>query len=157
MRSAVFLASLALVACAPTDAPPPAAPAASSAELSTDDDKTVYALGLAIGQNVKDFKLTSAEVDIVAQGLKYSVLGNEPKVALDVYGPRIQVLAMERAAASAGAEKQASDAWVAEQAAQPTVVAVVWTPSRHSSSMTAAAVTSNPSRPSRIDPDALPC
>jgi hypothetical protein len=43
------------------------------------------------------------------------------------------------------------------QAAQPTVVAVVWTPSRHSSSMTAAAVTSNPSRPRRTDPDALPC
>ncbi len=119
MRSAVFLASLALVACAPTDAPPPAAPAASAAELSTEDDKTLYAIGLAIGQNVRDFKLTSDEVDIVAQGLKDSVLGNEPKVALDVYGPRIQVLAMERASAAAGAEKQASDAWVAEQAAQP--------------------------------------
>jgi FKBP-type peptidyl-prolyl cis-trans isomerase FkpA len=119
MRTAVFLASLALVACAPTDAPPPAAPAESTAELSTDDDKTLYAIGLAIGQNVRDFKLTSAEVDIVAQGLKDSVLGNEPKVALDVYGPRIQVLAMERASAAAGDEKQASDAWVAEQAAQP--------------------------------------
>jgi FKBP-type peptidyl-prolyl cis-trans isomerase FkpA len=116
MRSALFLASLALVACTPADAPAPAEP---TAELSTDDDKTLYAIGLAIGQNVKDFKLTSAEVDIVAQGLKDSVLGNEPKVALDVYGPRIQVLAMERAAAAAGDEKQASDAWVAEQAAQP--------------------------------------
>jgi hypothetical protein len=49
-----------------------------------------------------------------------------------------------------------SRAWL-PQAAQPTVVAVVWTASRHSSSMTAAAVTSKPSRPSRIDPDALPC
>jgi len=116
MRSAVLLASLALVACAPTDSPAPVAPAA---ELSTDDDKTLYAIGLAIGQNVRDFKLTSEEVDIVAQGLRDSVLGNEPKVALDVYGPRIQVLAMERAAAGAMAEKEASDAWVAEQAAQP--------------------------------------
>jgi hypothetical protein len=49
-----------------------------------------------------------------------------------------------------------SRAWL-PQAAQPTVVAVVWTASRHSSSTTSAAVTSNPSRPSRIDPDALPC
>ena len=118
MRSAIFLASLALVACAPTDAPPPAADTAAAA-LSTDDDKTVYAIGLAIGQNVKDFNLTSGEVDLVALGLKDSVLGNEPKVALDVYGPRIQILAQERAAAIAGAEKQASDAWVAEQAALP--------------------------------------
>ena len=80
MRSAVFFASLALVACAPTDAPPPAATAAAAAELSTDDDKTLYALGLAIGQNVRDFNLTSDEVDIVAHGLRDSVLGNEPKV-----------------------------------------------------------------------------
>jgi hypothetical protein len=43
------------------------------------------------------------------------------------------------------------------QTAQPTGVAVVWTASRHSSSVTSAAVTSNWSRPSRIEPDALPC
>jgi FKBP-type peptidyl-prolyl cis-trans isomerase FkpA len=112
----LLTASLALVACSP---PEPTAPAASAENtaLQTDQDKTLYALGLAIGQNVRDFKLTDDEIDLVALGLRDSVLGNEPKAALDVYGPRIQLLMQERMLAGAAAEKQASDAWVAEQAA----------------------------------------
>ena len=107
--------SLALAACSPPDASAPAASAAAPA-VQTDQDKTLYALGLAIGQNVQDFKLTEAEIEIVALGLRDSVLGVEPKAELEVYGPRIQMLMQERMSASAGAEKQASDAWVAEQA-----------------------------------------
>jgi FKBP-type peptidyl-prolyl cis-trans isomerase FkpA len=123
-NSMLLIASLVLAACTPTDSPAPAADSAPSAAaqagaLVTDDDKTLYAIGLAIGQNVRDFRLTAAEVDLVALGLRDSVLGNEPKVALDVYGPRIQVLAQERMTAVAAEEKQASDAWVAEQAALP--------------------------------------
>jgi FKBP-type peptidyl-prolyl cis-trans isomerase FkpA len=110
--------SLALAACSPPDASAPAASAAAPA-VQTDQDKTLYALGLAIGQNVQDFKLTEAEIEIVALGLRDSVLGVEPKAELEVYGPRIQMLMQERMSASAGAEKQASDAWVAEQANLP--------------------------------------
>lgn len=110
--------SLALAACSPPDASAPAASAAAPA-VQTDQDKTLYALGLAIGQNVQDFKLTEAEIEIVALGLRDSVLGVEPKAELEVYGPRIQMLMQERMSASAGAEKQASDAWVAEQASLP--------------------------------------
>ena len=60
--------SLALAACSPPDASAPAASAAAPA-VQTDQDKTLYALGLAIGQNVQDFKLTEAEIEIVALGL----------------------------------------------------------------------------------------
>jgi FKBP-type peptidyl-prolyl cis-trans isomerase len=119
MRHPLFsLALLAVVACSPTEPPAPAA-SAQDAQLQTDQDKTLYAIGLAIGQNVRDFRLTESEVDFVALGLKDAVLGNEPKAALDVYGPRIQGLMQERMQAVAAAEKQASDAWVAEQAALP--------------------------------------
>ena len=110
--------SLALAACSPPDASAPAASAAAPA-VQTDQDKTLYAVGLANGQNVQDFKLTEAEIEIVALGLRDSVLGVEPKAELEVYGPRIQMLMQERMSASAGAEKQASDAWVAEQASLP--------------------------------------
>ena len=116
----LLFTSLALVACSPTESTAPAASAPAQADtLQTDTDKTLYALGLAIGQNVRDFKLTNGEVDIVAQGLRDSVLGTEPKVALDEWGPRIQFLMQERMTAVAAAEKQASDAWVTEQAALP--------------------------------------
>jgi hypothetical protein len=49
-----------------------------------------------------------------------------------------------------------SRAWV-PQAAHPTVAAMVWTASRHSSSVTSAAVTSKPSRPSSPEAEALGC
>jgi FKBP-type peptidyl-prolyl cis-trans isomerase FkpA len=108
----VVLASLALVACTPPESSSPAASSTEASTLSTDQDKTLYALGLAIGQNVREFSLTAAELAIVSQGLSDAVLGVEPKVALDVWGPRIQPLVQER-------EKTASDAFVAEQAALP--------------------------------------
>jgi FKBP-type peptidyl-prolyl cis-trans isomerase FkpA len=117
-HSPLLFASLVLVACTPTEPPAPVAPAAT-AELQTDQDRTLYALGLAIGQNVRDFKLTEAEIDIVALGLTDSVLGNEPKAALEEFGPRIQLLMQERMLAGAAEEKSASEAWVAEQAALP--------------------------------------
>jgi FKBP-type peptidyl-prolyl cis-trans isomerase len=124
-HSLLSIALLALVACAPTESTTPAA-SAQSGDLTTDQDKTLYAIGLVLGQNVSDFKLTASEVDIVSLGFKDSVLGLEPKAALDEYGPRIQLLIqerqqadLERAQAIAVAEKQASDAWVAEQAALP--------------------------------------
>lgn len=84
--------------------------------LQTDQDKTFYALGLAIGENVKDFKLTAAELAFVTAGLSDSVLGKEAKVDLATFGPRIQGLVQERASAAANAEKQAAGAFLAEQA-----------------------------------------
>lgn len=122
MRIPPLLAvALALVACSPPDstAQAPQRGAAPEAALQTDDDKTLYTLGIALGRNIEPFGLTADELEIVTQGLRDSVLGNEPKVALEVYGPRIQALAQQRASAVADAEKAASEAWVAEQAAQP--------------------------------------
>ena len=120
------LVSLALAACTPPEATTTSAAAPTNSEataLQTDQDKTLYALGLVIGQNVRenvsDFKLTADEAKIVADGLRDAVLGAEPKVALDVYGPQIQGLAEERMSAGASEEKAASEAWVAEQAALP--------------------------------------
>jgi FKBP-type peptidyl-prolyl cis-trans isomerase FkpA len=122
-HSLLIAASLALAACSGSESTAPTQSAASApsatGQLSTDQDKTLYAIGLAIGQNVRDFKLTESEVDLVALGLKDSVLGREPKAELEVYGPRIQQLAQERMQAVAAAEKQASDAWVVEQAGLP--------------------------------------
>jgi FKBP-type peptidyl-prolyl cis-trans isomerase FkpA len=120
--SPLVLASLALVACSPPDASAPATPTASSTastDLQTDDQKTLYAVGLAIAQQIRDFNLTPEEAALVSQGLTDAVLGNEPKVELDVYGPRIQGFVQARMSSAATAEKDASDAWVAQQAALP--------------------------------------
>ena len=114
------LASLALAACSAPDssAPPPAA-AEAAAGPQTDEQKTIYALGVAISSNIRQFNLTADEITFVADGLRDGVLGNTLKADMETFGPRIQLLADERASAVAGAEKQAADAWVAEQAALP--------------------------------------
>lgn len=113
------LAALALAACSASDSSAPSTTNAAADALETDEAKTLYALGLAIGGNVQEFKLTDAEVTLVADGIRDAVLGNEPKVDLQTYGPRLQILAQERMVAAAGAEKQAAEAWLTEQAAQP--------------------------------------
>ena len=119
------IALLTLAACSPPNSSAPASTSAANPTASqpgalvTDDDKTLYAIGLVLGQQVSDFKFTAAELDFVSMGFKDSVLGSEPKAALDEYGPRIQLLMQSRMQAVAAAEKQASEAWVAEQAALP--------------------------------------
>jgi FKBP-type peptidyl-prolyl cis-trans isomerase FkpA len=80
--------------------------------LTTDQDKTLYALGLAIGNNVKEFNLSPTELALVTSGLTDAVQGKQPKVNFQEYAPKLQALAQERAASAATAEKQASGAYL---------------------------------------------
>src|ERR1019366_2773699 len=45
-------------------APKPAAVLAAPAPLTTDDDKTVYAIGISIGQSLSMFNLTPSEIEL---------------------------------------------------------------------------------------------
>jgi FKBP-type peptidyl-prolyl cis-trans isomerase FkpA len=87
--------------------------------LETEADRTLYALGVALGTNVQPFALTAEELSVVEAGIRDSVLGNEPQVDMNVYGPRLQAFANERAGAQAAAEKEASAAFLAEMAQEP--------------------------------------
>ena len=93
-------------------APPPPAP------LVTDDDKTIYAIGLSIGQSLSMFNLTPPEVEILKRALSDSVAG-KPEVELSKWGPKIQPLATSRAAAVAEKQKAASAAYLSMAATQP--------------------------------------
>jgi len=90
--------------------------AAAQGALETDEDKTLYALGIALGTNIGPFELSAEELAIVEAGIRDSVAGVESKVDMQVYGPMIQALATSRAAARAGVEKEASAAFLAEMA-----------------------------------------
>ena len=74
--------------------------------LDTDEEKTLYALGVAVGANIQQFALSAAEFSIVESGIRDSALGSEPKVDMETYGPLIQALANARTAARSAAEKQ---------------------------------------------------
>src|SRR5262249_58730669 len=101
-RYAVFVATLLvpLSACKASGQT-----AAASAELKTEDDKTLYALGLMMGGNLKQLRLTPEELAKVKQGLDDSVSGAKPQVELDAYGPKFQQFAQGRVAAGATVEK----------------------------------------------------
>jgi FKBP-type peptidyl-prolyl cis-trans isomerase FkpA/FKBP-type peptidyl-prolyl cis-trans isomerase FklB len=91
---------------------------AATPELKTDEQKTLYALGLLISQNLATFNLNEAEIEIVKAGLTDGVLGRDKKVELQTYGPKVQGLQQARASALAANEKKAGTAYLAKAAAE---------------------------------------
>ncbi|MGZ3458958.1 MAG: FKBP-type peptidyl-prolyl cis-trans isomerase [Archangium sp.] len=79
---------------------PAAAPAQGQAQgqaqLKTEDDKTIYALGLSIGRSIKVFDLSPAEIELVKKGMTDALTGAKPAVDLEQYGPKLQPLAKVR-------------------------------------------------------------
>ncbi|MDP3221428.1 MAG: FKBP-type peptidyl-prolyl cis-trans isomerase [Deltaproteobacteria bacterium] len=94
MRRWILCSMLALGACKPK-APTALAPAAN-APLATDDERTLYALGLVMGQRMDDFSLTPAELAVVQRGIADKVTGARPQVELNQWGPRINTMAQAR-------------------------------------------------------------
>src|SRR5207253_2878671 len=71
--------------------------ASAAPKLDTEDQKTLYALGLLLGRNIKPFALTADELTIVKAGLSDAVSDAKPQVELDTYGPKVNDLAQKRA------------------------------------------------------------
>jgi FKBP-type peptidyl-prolyl cis-trans isomerase FkpA len=111
----ILPAFLLVLLAAPACAQAPAAPAAP--ELTTDDQKTLYALGLAISQGLATFSLTEQELETVRAGLADGVLGRDHKVKLEEWGPKIQTLAQTRAQAASVREREAGAKVVTDGAA----------------------------------------
>lgn len=115
--------SLVLPAAACAAEEPEAAPegggTAATAGPQTDEQKTLYALGLAMAQQLGPFALTNDDLAMVQQGLTDGVLKHEPKVVLNEWGPKISGLAQARTAAAASQEKTAAADFLAKQAAMP--------------------------------------
>ena len=95
-----------------------AAPVAAQ-EPKTDQDKTLYALGVAIAGQLAPFALTPAEVEMVKTGLTDAALNKPHKAEVREYMGKIQELRTQRASVVAAAEKKAGDAFVAKAAAEP--------------------------------------
>ena len=91
--------------------------ASETGELGTDDQKTIYALGLALARELDPFDLTEAEIGTLEQGLRDGVLGRPAKVDLETQGPQIQTLAKSRLAAASQEETKAADSFLATAAA----------------------------------------
>jgi len=97
---------------------PVAAQPAAQPDLKTDEQKTLYALGLVLAQNLATFALSPADLDVVKAGLTDGVTNKEKKVDLQTYGPKIQDLQRSRAVAAAAPERQAGQAFADKAAAE---------------------------------------
>jgi len=91
---------------------------AAGPELKTDDQKTLYALGLVISQNLASFNLSAADLEPVLAGVSDGVLKKEYKVDVQTYAPKISQLQASRAGASAAVEKKAGQAFLEKAAAE---------------------------------------
>jgi hypothetical protein len=94
---------------------------AADPELKTDDDKTLYALGLVISNQLSVFKLSPAELEVVKAGLNDGTLKHTPKVDLEAFGPKIKPLADARLASGLTEEKKKGKAYLEPIAAKPNI------------------------------------
>jgi FKBP-type peptidyl-prolyl cis-trans isomerase FkpA len=94
------------------------APKTTPPHEMTDEEKTIYALGLSLSRSLRPFALSTTELDLVRRALMDADAG-KPAVELEVWGPKIQGLAESRSAVVTKREKDASAAYLASAAQEP--------------------------------------
>jgi FKBP-type peptidyl-prolyl cis-trans isomerase FkpA len=84
----------------------------------TDEQKTIYALGLSIHRSLAQFSLSPEELLIVERAIS-DAAANKPAVDIKEFGPKIQGFAAERAKLATEKQKASSLAYVEKCAAEP--------------------------------------
>jgi FKBP-type peptidyl-prolyl cis-trans isomerase len=90
---------------------------AEDVALETEQQKILYAIGLAVSQQLAPLGLEAADLEFVQAGLADAVLKKEAKVDLQEFGPKIQAFAQERVAAAAVVEAEEGARLVEREAA----------------------------------------
>ncbi|HTP49328.1 MAG TPA: FKBP-type peptidyl-prolyl cis-trans isomerase [Anaeromyxobacteraceae bacterium] len=110
---------------------------AAGPELKTDDDKTLYALGVLASKSFADFKLTPKELEIVERGMTDALTGKKLAIDPDAYQPKVQEFAQKRMAASgqerAAREKTVVEGYAKEKGAEKTASGLVFISEREGS------------------------
>lgn len=91
---------------------------AAGVEPTTEEQKTFYALGIAMSQSLASFRLTEAELEMVKAGLSDGVMHKQPKADLQTYGPKLQEIQRTRMTAVAAEEKKSGQAYLDKAAAE---------------------------------------
>jgi FKBP-type peptidyl-prolyl cis-trans isomerase FkpA/FKBP-type peptidyl-prolyl cis-trans isomerase FklB len=90
---------------------------AVAATPESEDEKTLYALGVLLSRDLGQLGLSEAELDMVAAGMADTALGRESQVDMATYGPKIQTFAQARVTAAADVERVEANKFVAAMAA----------------------------------------
>ena len=93
--------------------------AAAGPEPTTEEQKTLYALGVAAGQGLAQFSLTEAELELVKAGMTDAILKKPLKAELQPYTTKIQELQRARLSVMAAEEKKTGQAFLEKAATAP--------------------------------------
>ena len=93
--------------------------AAADPVPTTEEQKTLYALGIAVSQGLATFNLSAAELEMVKAGLTDGVMHKPPQADLPTYAPKIQELQQSRTSAQAAEEKRAGQGFLDRASTQP--------------------------------------
>lgn len=115
-RSILWLALLAAIGCK-------SEATAQAVEPKTEDQKTLYALGTAVGRNLTQFHLTPEELAHVVRGMSDAAASRPPLVDSQTYGPKIEALVKSRRSVGAADEKKKGAAFAEAAAKEPGAVA----------------------------------
>jgi FKBP-type peptidyl-prolyl cis-trans isomerase FkpA len=109
MNKNLLASALVLVfgACSARAAQPP---------LKNEEEKTLYALGVSVGQSLQVFALTPAELELVKRGMTDAVTGAKLQVEPQAYMPKLNELAKSRQEQSAKIQKQKGEEYAAKVA-----------------------------------------
>jgi len=84
----------------------------------TDDQKTIYALGLSIYHSLAQFDLAPGELELVKRALN-DAAANKPAEDIQTWGPKIQAFAKARGTQAAERQKTASQEYLSKAASEP--------------------------------------
>jgi len=86
--------------------------------LKSEDEKTLYALGVMLGKNLTTFNPSKAELEVIKRGISDGATGAKPQVSVDEYRPKIDALHKERSKVKAEEEQKRSQPFLAKAAAE---------------------------------------
>jgi FKBP-type peptidyl-prolyl cis-trans isomerase FkpA len=132
MRFLLLLAPVLLVAQAPAPKPatsksdssaakPAASNGAAPLALTSDEEKTIYALGLSMYKSLGQFDLSGHELEVIERALADAAAG-KPAIELNEWAPKIGPLARERSGRVVERQKAMSKAYLEKAAAEPGAV-----------------------------------
>ena len=98
-----------------------AAKAPEKGAPKTEDEKTVYAIGLAVQKSLEVFSLTPTELELVLAGVRDSAAG-KPEVKLEEKQAAIQKLVTDRRAAQGAAMSKLGEGYLEKAAKEPGAV-----------------------------------
>ena len=88
-------------------------------ELSTKDEKIIYAMGLSLANAVQEFQLSEAELEILLAGFSDGALGREPKISPTLWARRIEDLRKRRVEVTRARTEKEASAFLAKAEADP--------------------------------------